>query len=146
MNAYHPLMLNLPALHIMLLPLITSLYAAGLGIFFVLLSTNTLRLRRKLGIGLGDAGHPQLLRAIRVHANFAEYVPLCLFLMFLVEVQAAPARLLHAMGTTLVTARLAHAYGLNQMPEKIAYRVLGVSLTLINVLSACCYLIVNHLK
>jgi uncharacterized protein len=130
----------------MLPPLITALYAAGLGVLFVLLSLRTLRLRRKLRIGLGDAGHPEMLRAIRVHANFAEYVPLCLGLMCLAELQAAPSWLLHAMGVALVLARLIHALGVSQVQEKTKFRVIGVALTLSTVLTASSYLIFNHLR
>ena len=130
----------------MLPPLVTALYAASLGILFSLISLRTLRLRRRLGIRLGDAGHPVMLRAMRVHANFAEYVPLCLGLMCLAEVQAAPIWLIHAMGLALTLARLAHAHGVNQQQEKIAFRVVGISLTLSNLLTASSYLIFNHLK
>jgi uncharacterized protein len=130
----------------MLPPLITGLYAAGLGVLFVLLSLRTLRLRRKLRIGLGDAGHPEMLRAIRVHANFAEYVPLCLGLMCLAELQAAPVWLLHSMGIALVLARLTHARGVSQMQEKTTFRVIGIALTLSILLTASSYLIFNHLR
>lgn len=130
----------------MLPPLISALYAAGLGVVFVLLSLRTLRLRRKLRIGLGDAGHPQMQRAIRVHANFAEYVPLCLGLMCLAEVQAAPAWLLHSMGIALVLARLIHAGGVSQVQEQTKFRVIGVALTLSILLIASSYLIFNYLR
>ncbi|TAG24324.1 MAG: glutathione metabolism protein [Burkholderiales bacterium] len=130
----------------MLPPLISAMYAAGLGLVFVLLSLRTLRLRRKLRIGLGDAGHPQMQRAIRVHANFAEYVPLCLGLMCLAEVQAAPAWLLHGLGIALVLARLIHARGVSQVQEQMKFRVIGVALTLSILLIASSYLIFNHLR
>jgi uncharacterized membrane protein YecN with MAPEG domain len=132
--------------HAMLPPLITGLYAAALGFLFIALSVRTLRLRRKLHIGLGDAGHPEMLRAIRVHANFAEYVPLCLGLMCLAEVQGAPARLLHGMGMALVLARLTHALGVSQVQEITRFRVIGVSLTLSILLVANSYLIFVHLR
>ncbi|HAY26639.1 MAG TPA: glutathione metabolism protein, partial [Candidatus Accumulibacter sp.] len=56
-------------------------YAALLALFFVALSIRTLRLRRELRITVGDGGNPAMLRAMRVHANFAEYVPLGLILL-----------------------------------------------------------------
>lgn len=139
-------MFDAKPLHSMLPPLISALYAAGLGVVFVLLSLRTLRLRRKLRIGLGDAGHPEMLRAIRVHANFAEYVPLCLGLMCLAEVQAAPAWLLHGLGMALVLARLIHARGVSQVQEQTKFRVIGVALTLSILLIASSYLIFNHLR
>jgi uncharacterized membrane protein YecN with MAPEG domain len=128
----------------MLPPLITPLYAAFLGILFTALSVRTLRLRRKLRIRLGDDGHPEMLRAIRVHANFAEYVPLCLGLIFLAEVQSAPGLLIHTLGSALIVARLIHAYGVSQAEEKIKWRVIGISVTLTTQLGACFYLVTNY--
>jgi uncharacterized protein len=144
--AYDQAMFDSTSLHSMLPPLTTALYAAGLGFLFTLLSLRTLRLRRKLRIRLGDAGHPEMLRAMRVHANFAEYVPLCLGLMCLAEVQAAPAWLLHAMGIALVLARLIHALGVSQVHEVTRFRVIGVALTLSTLLVASSYLIFIHLR
>ena len=57
---------------------ITFVYAAIFGLLFVALSVRALRMRVKLGITIGDAGNQQMLRAIRVHSNFAEYVHLAL--------------------------------------------------------------------
>lgn len=128
----------------MLPPLVTGLYAAALAILFVALSVSALRMRRKLRIRLGDAGDPNMLRAMRVHANFAEYVPICLGLIFLAEVQAAPIWLIHCLGISLLTARLSHAYGLKQVEEETKFRVFGVALTLTTLLTSSSFLIVIH--
>ena len=74
-------------------PPIVSAYAALLALLFMALSIRTLRLRRQLRIAIGDAGNPAMLRAMRVHSNFAEYVPLSLLLVYFVEVQGAQATL-----------------------------------------------------
>jgi len=52
-------------------------------------ASGIIQLRRSLQIALGDAGNEALLRATSVHANFAEYVPLCLILLYLAEGQGA---------------------------------------------------------
>lgn len=54
------------------MPLVAP-YAAVLGLLFAALSVRTLLLRRRLRVALGDGGDERLLRAMRVHANFAEY-------------------------------------------------------------------------
>ena len=59
---------------------IVFLYAALLAVIFVALSVRTLLLRRRLGIAIGDGDDPRMLRAMRAHANFAEYVPFSLLL------------------------------------------------------------------
>ena len=55
---------------------IPAIYAAILALMFVGLSVRTLSMRRRLKIAIGDEGNPTMLRAMRVHSNFAEYVPL----------------------------------------------------------------------
>jgi uncharacterized protein len=146
LRAYHSVMLSTPTLPSLLPLLTTALYAAGLGLVFAALSVRTLRLRRKLRIRLGDAGHPDMLRAIRAHANFAEYVPLCLGLMCLAELQAAPTWLVHAMGIALVIARLSHAHAMTRADQKIIFRIIGVSLTLGTLITASGFLIFTHLR
>jgi uncharacterized protein len=126
------------------LPLATGLYAALLGGMFAVLTVRTVRTRRKLQIGLGDAGDPQMQRTVRIHANFAEHVPFCLGLIYFVELQGAPAWLLHALGSLLLFARLSHAYGLSK--KSIHLRVIGVTATLTVLLTACTYLLFNFLK
>lgn len=105
-------------------------YAALFAIFFVVLSVRTLRLRRRLRIAIGDSGNESMLRAMRVHSNFAEYVPLGLLLVFLVEAQGANALLVHALCLCLLVGRLSHALGVSQMKENYRYRVFGMALTL----------------
>ena len=108
---------------------IVPCYAAVLALLFVVLSIRTIRVRRSLKIAIGDAGNPVMARAMRVHANFAEYVPFALLLMVLVELQGAPAWALHALGVALLLARLSHAYGVSQAKENYAFRIVGVVTT-----------------
>ncbi len=121
-------------------------YAALLTLLFVALSIRTLRLRRSLKIGLGDAGNDRMLRAMRVHSNFAEYVPLCLLMLYLVEGQGAQALLVHALAICLLIGRLSHAYGVSQERENYAFRVAGMALTFTTLLSSSAYLLVSALR
>ncbi len=110
----------------------TPLYAALLALLFVRLSLGVLRLRRSEKISLGDGGDGgdrKLMRAQRVHANFAEYVPFALILMALAEAQDASIWLVHGMGVALLIGRLAHAHGFGQEPETTNYRTRGMQLT-----------------
>ena len=67
------------------IPTILPIYASLMAIMFVVLSIRTIHQRRQLKINLGDAGNKDMQRAMRVHANFAEYVPLSLLMVYLVE-------------------------------------------------------------
>ncbi len=115
---------------------IVPVYASILAIVFVVLSVRTLRLRRSLKIAMGDAGDKRMLRAIRVHSNFAEYVPFALLLIYLVEIQAAHPILVHGLGLWLLAGRLSHAFGVSRDDEKFQYRVAGMAATF-TVLLAC---------
>jgi uncharacterized membrane protein YecN with MAPEG domain len=109
---------------------ITLLYAALSALLFVALSARTLLLRRKLGIAIGDRGDETMLRAMRVHANFAEYVPLSLLLLFLVEVTGGSPLLVHSLGAAVLAGRVSHALGVSRLNENYAFRVVGMTLTL----------------
>lgn len=87
---------------------ITPLYAGLLAIWFLVLSWRVVQ-QRGHGVSLGDGGDETLLRRIRGHGNFAEYVPLTLLMIAMLELGgAAPVWLLHLLGATLVVARLLH--------------------------------------
>jgi uncharacterized membrane protein YecN with MAPEG domain len=109
---------------------IVPLYAALLALLFVGLSVRTLRMRRRLRIAVGDAANPVMLRAMRAHANFAEYVPLGLMLIFLVESSGASNVLVHVLGASLLVGRMLHGYGVSQLQENFSFRVAGMMLTL----------------
>jgi uncharacterized protein len=126
---------------------ITALYAALLAPLFVVLSARVIAMRRGSGAALGDGGDPDLLRRMRVQANFAEYVPFALILLGLAESLHIPSWFLHASGLTLVTGRLFHAIGVSRSNELFRFRVIGIALTLtvlIVTALACLYRVVHN--
>lgn len=108
---------------------ITAFYAALLGLFFVFLSFRVIGWRRLKSVELGHGEDSELLRRMRVHANFAEYVPFTLLLMAIAESMTAPRPLIHIAGLILIGGRLMHAYGLSQTPHILRLRVGGMILT-----------------
>lgn len=121
--------------------MIWPMYAALLAILFLVLSIRIILLRRNLGIALGHGSDPKMLRAMRVHANFAEYVPLCLLLIAGSELMHAPAILVHGLGVTLVVGRVLHAYGVSRAREIMMLRVVGMVSTFTVYLVAVAYLL-----
>lgn len=109
---------------------ITAFYAALLAVLYVYLSARVIVERREQRVEFGAGESHELLRRIRVHANFAEYVPFTVLLMAIAESLAAPNFLVHAAGLTLLAGRLLHAYGTSRSPAIIRYRVYGMGLTL----------------
>ncbi|MBT5494889.1 MAG: glutathione metabolism protein [Alphaproteobacteria bacterium] len=107
---------------------ITPLYAGILSLMFVYLSFRVIGMRRAAHIGLGDGGNPLLVRRLRVHGNFAEYVPLALVLMLLMELQEKPDWLIHGIGIALLCGRLIHTVGVGREPENYKIRTVGIAL------------------
>jgi uncharacterized membrane protein YecN with MAPEG domain len=107
--------------------LVTPLYAAALGLLFIVLSVRAILGRRRHRIGFGSAGNADLERRIRVHANFAEYTPLALLLMALAELRGAPSLWLHVAGALLLAGRLIHAIGVSRDSTDGPGRILGMT-------------------
>ena len=108
---------------------ITALYAGLLGLLMLILAFRVVAVRRATSIGLGDGGNALLFSRIRIHGNAAEYVPLALVLMLLLEINGASAGWLHVLGIALVIGRLAHAQGLTLSSGVSPGRLIGNVLT-----------------
>ncbi len=124
---------------------ITAIAAAVLGLIYVVLTARVVMARGKTGASLGDgstgivaAGMEHtvpLLVACRSHANFAEYVPLCLVLLGLTEIVGSPRWLVAALAGMLVLARVIHPIGMGtKIPNP--FRAGGAALTLLTIIGA----------
>lgn len=109
--------------------MITSVYAALLALLFVSLSVRTLRMRHRFSVAVGSGGERKLERAIRAHANCAEYMPIALLLIFFLESATGPSVWIHTLGATLLLGRLVHAWGISQERENFAFRIFGMAAT-----------------
>lgn len=122
----------------------TPVYAAILAIIFVALSFRTLLIRRAHSIPIGTNSNPVLSRAVRAHANFAEYVPLTLFLLYMLESHTNIGVSIHILGISLIVGRLVHAYGVSQIDEDYRFRVFGMVITLGTMISAATRLLASY--
>jgi uncharacterized membrane protein YecN with MAPEG domain len=108
---------------------VTPLYAGLLALLYFVLSYRVIQLRGHGRPSLGDGGDPLLLRRVRAHGNFAEYVPFILLMIGILEFNHLPTYLLHILGLTLLIARLLHGYALS-FTESFAFgRFWGTALT-----------------
>ena len=94
-------------------PKITLLFAALHPLLMLPLASRVAFHRHSQKVGLGDGGDKRLMRKIRVHANFVEYVPVALLLLALLELSGLSAIWLWSLGGTLLLARVLHAIGLS---------------------------------
>lgn len=108
---------------------ITSLYAAACALLILLLAIRVVQARFRHRVGIGDAGHADLALRVRVHANAVEYVPLALLLILMLELGGASTIWIHALGGTLLLARIAHAIGLSTSSGTSPGRFFGTLLT-----------------
>ena len=104
---------------------ITAFYASLLTLLFIALSINIIRLRFKLKVGLGDGGERPLIKATRIHGNFAEYIPLALILLASFELSGADSQWVHLFGGVLLLSRISHAIGLSKSIGTSMPRVIG---------------------
>lgn len=124
---------------------ITALYLALFAILSGLLAFPAGRLRGSTGISIGDGGNPDLLLAMRRHANFVEYVPLLLVMFVVLELNGASATVLHGLGASLFIARICHAVGLKKDTVQSALRGVGAGGTLLITLIAAGILVSQFL-
>jgi uncharacterized membrane protein YecN with MAPEG domain len=108
---------------------IVPVYAALLAFVFLWLSVRVIRVRGAERVAVGAGASKSLERAMRVHANFAEYAPLALVLLLMAEMRDAPAALVHGLCLALLLGRGLHAFGMSQEKEDFRLRVGGMSLT-----------------
>ena len=84
--------------------MITGFYAAGLAFLLIALTIHTIKGRRQNRVPLGDNHNYDLQRRIRAHSNFAEYTPIFLILLGVLEYLALPDYGLHILGLLFTAA------------------------------------------
>lgn len=115
---------------------IIPVYAALLAFLFVYLSIRVIKVRRTVKVGIGTSGNASLARAMRVQANFAEYVPFALLLLMMLELKGLMPLILHSLGAALLIGRCIHAYGVSHDPEDLRFRITGMMFTFTIILLA----------
>ena len=111
------------------MPTVTLLFAALHMLLLLALLVPISRHRHRHRISMGDGGDPVLLRKIRVHANFIEYVPLALLMLALLELGGLWQPLLWLFGGALLLARVMHAVGFSGRPGYSFGRFWGTAIT-----------------
>jgi hypothetical protein len=121
--------------------MITGFYAGLLGLIFVALSISVIIKRNQAKISLGEGENTDLIKRIRMHGNFAEYVPFILVLMGFMEFVAVSPMLLHILGAATVLSRLLHIYALSDPHKRIPMRAAAMVVTFSVILFSSFYLV-----
>ena len=85
--------------------------AGLLGLLVVVLTVNVGIIRGRKKINLGDGGDPEMIAAIRAHANLIEFAPLCLLLIYMAS-DFYGFWTTAALSALLLLARILHAGGM----------------------------------
>lgn len=105
---------------------VTPLFAAVFTLMYLGLSINVIRQRFGNNVSLGDGGHPRLQIAIRTQANFFEYVPLILVLMWFIETLTFSSSTVFWLGSFLLISRIFHVLGMFYPSKLLILRQLGM--------------------
>lgn len=105
--------------------MITSIYAAILGLILAGLSINVVKARRRFGAGIGDADKIEMKRCIRAQANLVEYAPMFLILLACAEYNQLSKWILHIFGIVFLVGRVMHAYSLLKAEEYSNYKLVN---------------------
>jgi uncharacterized protein len=112
---------------------ITALYAGLLALLLIVLAINVTVQRNRLGVLFGDGGKPPMMRAMRLHGNSAEYIPIGLILMGLYELDGGLPLALHVTGIALIVGRLVYVAGVWNSDRPTTGRAIGIVLTWLTV-------------
>lgn len=112
--------------------MVSSIYASILALLIVWLSLNVIKLRRANKVILGDGGVNELEYAIRAQGNAAEYIPITLILLVLLELSGASLWLVHLGGVAIIVGRVLHAKGM--LTQSLSYRKLGMLFTIFTII------------
>ena len=126
---------------------IVPIYAALLAILFVFLSYKVGQARKKEKVLMGTGGNSVVERAMRVQANFAEYTPITLLLLFFLEMNKTDIYFIHFLCLSFSIGRVIHAHGFSQENENLRYRMFGMIATIgVIVVSSITILIMAAMK
>jgi uncharacterized membrane protein YecN with MAPEG domain len=121
--------------------LVAGFYVALGALLILVLAARVMWLRNTRRVGLGSGGDADLGRAIRVHANAVEYLPIALLLLVLLALEQTPSGLLHLFGALLIVGRILHAIGLSSASGRSFGRMAGIGLTVLVTLAMAALLI-----
>lgn len=108
---------------------VTGIYAALGALLLLVLAVRISLARRAAHVGIGDGGNHELNKRIRAHANAAEYLPVALLLLLLLDLGQTPPLWLHLFGVALIVGRVLHAIGLSRTAGESFGRLVGIALT-----------------
>jgi len=119
---------------------ITLTIAGAAALLNLWIASRVATLRRHHKVLIGDGGVPALAARMRAHGNFAEYAPLFLILLGLVELASGSPAWLWVVAILFIIGRILHVFGMDRQSAN-ALRGIGIVLTLLTTLGLALYAI-----
>lgn len=108
---------------------ISLFFAAIAGLIAAFLALRSARVRVKTKIIHGDGGDTLMMQRMRAQANFGEYAPFALALIFILDISGRGGWALCAAGAAFFIGRILHALGMDSTQANWM-RATGMILTL----------------
>jgi len=105
---------------------VTPLFGAAFALIYLGLSINVVRYRLSDNVSIGDGDNKRLAYVVRAHANFIEYVPLMLILMWFIETLTFSSSTVFWLGSILLVSRVFHILGMLFPTQLFTLRLFGV--------------------
>lgn len=119
----------------MLLPVaLTTAGAAALLNLWLGVRVSQVRIAERVLVG--DGGNPRLIARMRAHLNFAEYAPIVLVLLALIELGGGNPQALWAASVVFLLGRVLHPFGMDGWRPG---RQLGILTTMLVMLGLAVY-------
>lgn len=112
----------------------TGFYLGVLALMYFWLTAFVILGRWKFRVGIGHGDHPEMLKRIRIHGNFIEYVPIVVLMMLCLDLSGAAPTRVHLLGILLLLGRSFHIAGVLQSTGTSLWRTLGMVLTFASLL------------
>ena len=112
--------------------------AAALLNFWLGLRVSRLRISEKILVG--DGGNPRMIARMRAQLNFAEYAPLVLILIALIELARGSQPWLWGVALVFIVGRVLHAFGMDGWRQGRLVGILTTVLTMLGLAGYAVYL------
>lgn len=103
---------------------------------YIFLAYRVIMLRRGSQIGLGTGENKDLLKAVRIHGNYSEYIPLLILAISILEMRGLRTPFIHLMFAAGFLGRLMILQGISKSVGFSYGRFIGNAMTFVVLLIA----------
>ncbi|MEJ6710401.1 MAG: MAPEG family protein, partial [Amylibacter sp.] len=104
---------------------ITPLYAAFLAVIFLVYTMRVIKARSAAGLSILHGDDMELALKVRIHANFADFVPIALIVLMLAEMSGGNGIAVHVAGALLIASRILIPFGMDLVKFAHPLRIIG---------------------